>query len=327
MNERKKKQDKSLEGLVDFAALKTEEPPHSVALDAIAQMIMLDPRVARVDGEGNLIVVASRLSDRAVWAGSPLYVPCPPPNRRRPGGADEYDLDEFLPQWTIRASTAILIEDQAILTAGHAVIPRDGDEIEPTYFIFGRAIDSALAEPNDPDRDRHLVIPSSQWVKATRVRRMEDGGGKRGPFLPDWAVVELERSPENATPVALASEDEPEPSDGYYTLSHPLGLPIKYAQVEPRPASEKSTADVRRFSVDFASGASGSPLLAPDENGNTKVFGVINGNARFNKGMLRRPDHTGRRHIHPRGRGHGNPATSDQPVTMASHIRKQLGQI
>lgn len=270
---------------------------------AVGQLVVTTPRGAHVRSRGArrpLIVPTVKLRWREFVDGYCLYQDT------------KCDLRKFFDQFTVRAATATLIGPKCILTAAHAVMPVDVRS-RNTYFVPYRTNDR---RDFGGRRVGHaLRIPNRAYYRVRRICGIATKDERKRKI--DWAVLELEDEPRGVTPIPVGPLPPPkDPKSHLYTLTHPLGLPLKYSEVKPT----KGNAGKLNFSQvlsDFGSGSSGAPMLYYDEDTKTtRVWGVISGSAKF-----------GLKDIEPTRSGKTiNPSSGDcstpQPVTIQSQMRK-----
>jgi|GEM_PF-5910348 len=203
------------------------------------------------------------------------------------------DLGKFFDQYTISAPTATLIAADEVLTACHAIVESAVERGE-VHFVVGRHAGTAIAAPrtgryrirvSEVDREKE----KKQCFKVKCVLRKPDA--PHGPLSGnDWVILKLEESVPAATAVpiplacncaslyALDAGDSGE-DEGWVALvlSHPLGLPLKYASATIEAGGGKGF----RILSDVGSGSSGAPLLLIDpacqSTRKMVVAGVING--------------------------------------------------
>jgi hypothetical protein len=260
---------KLFQGYVDCPLTKLQDLPvsssthyHDVinqAADAIGQIVVVSNCGARFEAN-YLTIPALRLRHRDFLHQMPLW------------HGTCSDLGRFYDQHTITSPTATLIEPDKILTAYHAIIPkaiRDGN----TYFVYDRWVDRGIDRPR---LGRHRIhVPAERAVKVVDICKMGKGGTESGN---DWAILQLERSIQGVTPIALDCEGLPvDPVDPnrLFILSHPLGLPLKHAAAE---RWDSRNAGPSHILSDIGSGSSGAPVLFIAEGAKTAtVVGVVNG--------------------------------------------------
>ena len=281
------------------------EAPHyamSVAR-AVGQLIVTTPRGAHVHRRGSrrpLIVPTVKLRHREFIDGYPLYQDT------------KSDLCEFFDQLTVRAATATLIGPKCILTAAHAVMPIDVRS-RNTYFVPYRTNDHRDFGGRRIGHTLH--IPKHAYYRVKRICAIATKDERK--LGVDWAVLELEDEPQMITPIPVGKPILPgDPDNRIYTLTHPLGLPLKYSAVAPSK-DRNNQATYSRVLSDFGSGSSGAPMLAYNTKTQaTTAWGVITGKARFTAQDVH-PTSSGKT-INPKS---GAPVTP-QPVTLSTQMRK-----
>jgi hypothetical protein len=277
-------------GAIDPESTKTQD---TTLYPAVAQVVVLDPnRAERKDDD--LIVQAIRLSARRFIDGYPLE---PDPKT---------DLYGFMNQYTVFGHTATLIRKNVALTAGHAILP---NQLGSTYLIFGRVLS---ADPSGPDRV-WLTIPKSRWVRVKAIHAMRKPRYNKATKTwsgSDWALLELAEDVTKITPIALAAPGATFSATNTVVVSHPMGLPRKRTEVKKLGSQPSSLL------TDFASGASGSPVLVDG-----KLWGLMEGKARFKKDDIA-VGIGGKKVI--RVQSVSDAEATDQPITTLDTIRAEL---
>lgn len=283
------------------------------AARVVGQLVTITPRGARVDTQGEicpkncpknrpknrpLIIPAVKLRNRVFLGGYPLWQ------------CTAADIAPFFDEYTIRASTATLIEQDQIVAARHAVA--DIDVISGnTFFIPERwKRHPAVAGPRC---GAHIRVPRDRYFRVESIIDSSRGSSK----YDDWVILKLEREVDDDNgrrlPIPMATDDDRKNFAGadLFTLTHPLGLPLKYSQAE----DVSSGGDHDRVLSDFGSGSSGAPLLL-HEGGRTRLLGIVIGDTRFTIDNVVRS--ASGPTIDPLAGADDSP--KPQPVTIASNI-------
>ena len=296
-------------------------PTRNAAADeylAVGQMLVLDPREAKIEGD-ELVVQAVRFSARRFVDDLTICTPVSAP------------FHGFRDQYTIRASTATLVAPDQVITAGHAAVKAD---INNTVIVFGRHVGAAFEVGNEDVQ--WLRIPArdsggrTQWVRANDILGSDqpkyDAVKKTWSGI-DWALISLSEPVEGIEPIPFASTEGI--LDGV-VVSYPLGLPRKVVPARKIPAPSEQGESVE-FWTGFGSGASGSPLivrLPPSSASSSEsdvalrpyVDGIVSGASRFHKSDIKQ--HDGHRCIfsEPVDQVDATP----QPVTSIDDVLKGL---
>jgi V8-like Glu-specific endopeptidase len=165
-------------------------------------------------------------------------------------------IERFFDQPTIlkRLFNGVLVKENLVATAGHAVSERD---LENLRFIFGfKMLNSSTAA---------TIIANENIYRGIRIiKKVHTRTGN----LSDWALVKLDREVAGH-PVAKLSEGEISPGQPIYMMGHPAGLPLKYVGGAIGREANKSF-----FSADLSvsMGHSGSPVF---DNGTHKMIGIL----------------------------------------------------
>lgn len=294
--------------------LRCTQTTHTDQFKAVAQVVVLDPHRAKLDGE-HLSLHGVRLRARKFIDGYQLDL-------------EQSEFKDFAAQHTIHGHTATLIAKNLVLTTAHSIIP---NELGATYFVFGRHA-GAYSEPEAESGwftvNRTSPTQTTQWVKARGIRAMMQP--RRDRATPDWVIIELSEDVQGIEPITLAPkgkappvEDQAPPEEDQARIeivSHPLGLPRKVSQAI---AVRRPDLGEPHLFTDFASGGSGSPILVDG-----KLWGVVSGAARFHHADSEEAAHTQgpRRRIitlRPKPIGDAKP----QPFTTLDAIRDSLATL
>lgn len=237
-----------------------------LAAKAVGQLVTVTPRGARVGAQQQqrpLIIPAVKLRNRVFLDGYPLWQDT------------QADIVSFFEEYTIQASTATLIGDNVILAAGHAIVKADvvaGN----TFFVPDRTADRSVV--SRPRGGTNIRVPCSEYFRVAKIVASMNSDQHS-----DWAILKLERKVRKCCHIPLASEDDFKNNfvdTELFTLTHPLGLPLKYSKAQDVSADSNKTCVLS----DFGSGSSGAPLLLHTTGGGTRVLGVITGDTRFSVG-------------------------------------------
>lgn len=229
---------------------------------AVGQLIRVTPgraKIGAIKGGSQLLIPAIKLRHCVFIDGYPLWQDT------------RSDIASFFDEYTIEASTATLVGRDLILAAGHAVAERDiisGN----TFFIPERT--TARCTMARPSMGLNVRVPSNEYFRVKTICALVNRD-----LHNDWAILKLEREvPDTRQPIPVMSHEDLEENAklDLFTLTHPLGLPLKYT--EALDASSGSTFE--QVYCDFGSGSSGAPLLL-HADGHTRILGAIAGNARF----------------------------------------------
>jgi hypothetical protein len=236
--------DSKLTTLVDAESLSA---PLSLIGRAVAQMISTDGGSARIEPGTGLHVPYVLLRDITIG----LHRLCP---------NTDSDFKSFMDEACIEASTAVLIGPRHVLTTAHSVrIHR----IISHQFVFNRT--KTASHVRNDDAASKAVIPPESFYTARRLVAYAK------TQISDWAVFELDRDVEGIEPLGIGRW---KPTANAHCFGHPLGLPLKYAEVHPTGSSGASPTYL--IGVDAGSGGSGSPIIQSGE-----VIGIIRGAARI----------------------------------------------
>jgi hypothetical protein len=261
---------------------------------AVAQVVVLDPNCA-VRKHNKLMVRATRLSARRFIDDYPLE---PDPDT---------DWSGFMNQYTVFGHTATLIRKSLVLTTAHSIIP---NQLGSTYLIFGRVLAS---DPTVTDHSLWLTIPKSRWARVKAIRAMRKPRYNKVTKKwsgSDWALLELAEAVQGIDPMPLADPQTPFSTTNTVVVSYPLGLPRKLTEVKQMGSQPSSLL------TDFASGASGSPVVV-----NGELWGVMEGRARFSKDDI--GIGTGGKKV-IRIQSLPDSEAIDQPITTLDTIRTEL---
>jgi hypothetical protein len=208
---------------------------------ATAQMVLQSGAI-RVDDNKSLHIPIMPLRDVVI-------------GRHRLCPDTKSDFGQFLDQPSIRGSTATLVGPRHVITAAHCIVP---SEIIRHRFVFGRTADAAHCEVVD----KEIVVRKGHYSTAKRLL------GYVCTDEVDWAVLELFADVENVQPLPIGRWN---PTLSALCLGHPLGLPLKQANVEP---IEMALPPNYRIAIDNGSGGSGAPIIQGGA-----LVGVLRGEA------------------------------------------------
>ena len=277
------------------------------AARAVGQLVVTTERGVKVNGKGALRAPATKLRHAEFGSGLPLYQ----------GTCS--DIGAYFDQYQISAfGTATLFRRRNwILTAHHSIIP---DDIENTYFVFGRTHESSSAAPRQGARRIRVGGPSFVRCKKIVDGLVGKGGAMSGN---DWVIIELEDHL-SMDPLPLYEDDGPGliPSD-VFVLQHPLGLPLKYSAATPLEVD--ANGGENRVYTDAGGGSSGSPLIFAtlQESGeyNVELYGVLGG-ADVNLGVEHHHETPTGMTLDPSGTGTTSPS---MVITPAQTIKDAFG--
>lgn len=140
--------------------------------------------------------------------------------------------------------SGFLIAPDVIATAGHCV--KSQADLQSMRFVFGfRMIDATTAVTTFPADD---VFTGKKVIGRALA---QDGT--------DYALVQLDRTVPNRTPVAVRRTGKIKNNQALYVIGHPCGLPQKYAG----NAKVRDNSSVPFFvaNLDTYGGNSGSPVF------------------------------------------------------------------
>lgn len=161
--------------------------------------------------------------------------------------------EEFSNQPIESVATAFLIDENHLLTVGHAVgsssICKDS-----IFFAFNYLWDGTKVSPlKGEDLFFCKAVVASQYNGI------------------DYAIVELDRKVVGIEPLELDLEHISYAGEEIYTIGHPLQLPKKYADGTMRNHPEENS-NYLTAELDSFRGNSGSPIFSKTTN---KVIGIL----------------------------------------------------
>jgi hypothetical protein len=227
-----------------------EEAEHlATQARAVAQMVILGGRT-RVDSGGLLHLPFRPLAALRIGG-----------HRLCPGTTSNFG--KYKDQRCVNGSTATLIGPHHVLTVAHFV---RFDRMIGHHFVFDRRPTASVQVDEGPGE---LIYPPGSYSSAKRLVAYGHAGEV------DWAVLELYRPVEGIEPLSLGVWD---PHVAAHVVGHPLGLPLKCADIE---AIERTAPLRYRVDTANASGGSGSPIV---QDG--RVVGVLSGDAGVSREMI-----------------------------------------
>ncbi|MFO7561476.1 MAG: hypothetical protein R6X02_02435 [Enhygromyxa sp.] len=260
-------------GFVDypFSTLLNVPPPdadvdpwHLGAVSpAVGQLVITTPTGARLDpSTEDLLVPAMKLRNRPFVDNYPLWQ------------GTTSDLAPFYDEYTISGPTAFLIAPNEVVTAFHSIVEVD---IQRTFFVFGRHSQSAFAAA--VPGQTHIRVPAGHFARVEAIINRGRDGTTSGN---DWARLRLDRELRDITPIRPAHADEVSALEAgqvrnLRVLSHPLGLPLKFARADDLGQPPGPCSGPHQVLVDIGTGSSGAPLLLVREDGTHVLVGVVNG--------------------------------------------------
>lgn len=164
-------------------------------------------------------------------------------------------------------ATAFFVADGLALTASHCVCDPgthiiSEERIKKIRLLFGFRMKTAT--------EHHPIYKKSICCITDIVRFSRSS--KDG----DWALVQLNKNPDGAHPLALDFINVVHHPLPIYMLGHPSGLPLKYTQngtvVEAREETQAGEETQFEAAIDAFAGNSGSPVF---NNLTKKVIGIL----------------------------------------------------
>lgn len=264
MSEANKNKAMEYGGFVDFPFSELRDIPQKEAeiqrLSRDAQVVIRNAKavgqlvIAPANAGNELTVPTVKLRNRGFIDDLPLWQ------------GTQSDLRHFYDQYTITAPTAVLIEPDKVLTAWHSIIP---SEIRNTYFVFDRHHKSRHSRPQIGQR--RVRARQDNWVKIESILKCGRSNPDEGN---DWVILQLARSVAvPPIPLAPAGKSLGLVNPEIFILSHPLGLPLKYAVCQKL---RDPARDGYQIYTDLGSGSSGAPILTVEDN-TAYVRGIVNG--------------------------------------------------
>ncbi|MCB9091726.1 MAG: trypsin-like peptidase domain-containing protein [Halobacteriovoraceae bacterium] len=158
--------------------------------------------------------------------------------------------------------SAFLISEKHMLTAGHCL--RSQEACENFDVVFDYTLKTKESAEG-------VVIPNKSLYHCQKIisSATED---EFGPWGLDYTLFELDRKVEKRKPVKLRLMDDGaiDWSQKFFTLSHPLGLPMKVS-MDAHVSSE--LGNYYSMNLDIFAGSSGAPVF----NQNNEVIGIVIG--------------------------------------------------
>lgn len=164
--------------------------------------------------------------------------------------------EKFQEQPMLGFCSGVLISENRILTASHCVGQSENEQkrfCKTTKIAFGW----------NSERAKDSTLMQEELYNCSRIVKNEHNPRKGI----DYAIIELDRAVQNATPMKLAS-DEARLNQQVTSLSYPLGLPLKKDEGTVVQSDNPLTF---RATVDTFAGSSGSPLF--NEAG--EILGIL----------------------------------------------------
>lgn len=219
---------------------------------AVAQMIVTDGGRTHVDEQDRLHLPYVPLNELAL-------------GKHHLCADAKSDFNAFAAQPCISGSTAVLISPRHVLTAAHAVMV---NRIVAHQFVFDRTLDATHLR-DDPENKEFVVERPYYSTARSLVAYVKT------PYH-DWAVLELYDEVEHdGVPIQPLGLGRWNPTQRADFVGHPLGLPVKYADVQPTQVAGNQTPNFL-VDVDNASGGSGGPLI---QSG--MIVGIMRGAAKL----------------------------------------------
>lgn len=174
------------------------------------------------------------------------------------GGTPLCPTERFADQPTAGFCTGVLVAPDVIATAGHCVL--DALTCSRSLFIF----------------DFHMISVSEARTtfvagQIYRCLGLIEGRRAASPGGADWALLKLDRQAFDRLPMTLTGDALVLSGEAMLLLSHPSGLPLKYAG----PALVRDALNEDSFQADFDAfeGSSGGAVLS---NGLRQLEGIFN---------------------------------------------------
>lgn len=143
--------------------------------------------------------------------------------------------------------SGFLVGTQRVVTAAHCIEDAGVDDLR---FVFGYMEERV--------HDNSLVVPASEVYSARKLVAAVSSPDRSAPF-PEWALILLDRSVGNHTPLPVRRSGRIGDADPVHVFGHPSGRPLTFDVLKFVTDSDP----VRYFIVntDTFVGSSGSPII------------------------------------------------------------------
>jgi len=147
----------------------------------------------------------------------------------------------FEEQPEVAFCSGFLVAENLVVTAAHCV--QDEDDCKRTQFVFDYAKNQEI--------QARFIVPQENVYRCRSIK-------KRDLFLSDYALIELDRTVSDRTPLNIRREGKITDGEPLIMIGHPSGLPSKITG----GGEVVDSAGSQIFaSVDAFAGNSGSPII------------------------------------------------------------------